>query len=355
MATAPNLVPYQEPTSALTFGKLLLEVAREMGVAYYGASGDEVAQIPVNIHDLEECKRHVNNGLLMFFADAPKTGWRFTRPVASMDLWSTVNKASGTTCTAVTDSGVTTVTATAASFSESMELHMMDVTTLTNDVMITKVISTTVCEVNLNGEAVWSAQTYSITTNGNYTMPPYFAGVANGQPSYGADSNEGVSLSWVDESKIRRWRENTNATTGDPFWLAHRLMYTDGLGKRLNSRRFEMLTYPTPQSTQTIDFPFEFHFDNMVDFSDVPPVPFVHDETIKAACLAVVERDVFDKPGRHSENYHGKALQQSHTIDGRMGPRHLGYFGNPGGFARDISLWRDNLYDRPDVTGTGFS
>jgi hypothetical protein len=355
MATAPNQVPYREPTSALTFGDLLLEVSREAGVAYYGADGDEEAQIPVNKHDLAEMKRHVNNGLLMFFNDAPKTGWRFARPVATVDLWGAV--AVGTdTVTAVTDSGVTTVTATAATFSESMVYHMIQVTDLTNDVMITKVLSTTVCEIDLNGESDFSTKTFGIASNGSYTMPPYFAGIANGQPTYVADSNEGVTVSWVDESKIRRYRENITDETGNPYWLAHSLMYTDGLGNRLNSRRFELLAYPKAGADQVVQFPFEFHFDKLVELSDNPPVPFVHDETIKAACLSVIERDVFDKPGRHSEAYNSKSLPQSHILDGRMGPRHLGYFGNPsGGLARDISLWRDLMYDRPDVTGTGFS
>jgi hypothetical protein len=357
MATSPNNVPYQEPTSALTFGDLILEVAREMGVAYYGAAGDEEIQIPINAPDLAECERHVNNGLRMFFADAPETGWRFLRPIATVDLWASDVTAAAITATAVTDSGRTVMTVTGASpLSESMEFKMVTVTDLTNQVMITKVLSTTTCEINLNGESDFSAKTFAITANGRYTLPPYFAGVTTGPPTYVADSDVGVGLSWANETEIRRWRESSDDSTGNPIWLAVRPMYTDGLGNRLMSRRWELLAYPTPSEDEVIEFPFEFHFDKMVDHLESPPVPFSHDECLKAACLAVIERDVYDRPGRHWANYHEKALPKSVVIDRRSAPRRLGYFGNhEGGTYRDISYWRGNIYDRPDVTGTGFN
>lgn len=352
MTTQPNKIPYREPTSVLDFGDLLLEVAREMGVAYYGENGDEVVQIPINSHDLAECKRHVNNGLRMFFADAPDTGWRFARPIFGLDIYGDVAINAARTCTAVTDSGRTLVTVTGGDvFCQSMELRPMTVTTLTNIVMIKKVLSPTQAEVDLNDQAVWTNQTFSILTQGIFTMPPYFAGMITGTPSYAADSNEGVTVAWVSEAKIRKWRENVTDETGDPFWLALRPMFVDALGNDLRRRRWEILAYPKPNDTQVIEFPIELHFDALVNLGDNPPVPYTHDETIKAACLAVVERDVYDKPGRHMENYLSKALQRSHQIDARMAPRALGYFGNPAvGPVRSIRHWRSHYYDRPEVT-----
>ena len=352
----PDLTPYQQATSALSFADLLLEVAREMGVAFYGAAGDEEPQIPVDVHDLFECKRHVNNGIRMFFADAPHTGWRFSRPVACTDIWGAVSKIAAATVTAVTDSGVTTMTATGSTpFKTTMEFKMVDVTGQTNNVMITKVISTSVVEIDLNGGAVFSSKTFGIANSGNYVLPPYFAGMVDGQPTYAADSNEGVSLSWVPESKIRRWRENVTDESGDPFWLATRIMKVDGIGNPLKSRRWELMTYPKTDDAQTIEFPFELHFDKLVELTDFPPVPIVHDETIKAACLAVIERDVYDKPGRHYTNYHSKALPQSHQMDARSGPRSLGYFGNPSTGRPSLENWRQQAYDRPTVTGDNFN
>lgn len=352
----PDLTPYQQATSALSFADLILEVARETGVAFYGAAGDEEPQIPVDKHDLFECKRHVNNGLRMFFADAPPTGWRFSRPVALTDIWGAVAKVSTATVTAVTDSGVTTMTATGSTpFLPSMELKMVDVTDLTLDVMITKVISTTVAEIDLNTESDFSAKTFGIANSGNYTLPPQFTGAIDGQPTYAADSNEGVSLSWVPESKIRRQRENVTDESGDPFWLATRIMKVDGIGNPLGHRRWLLMTYPKTDDAQVIEFPFELHFDKLVELTEFPPAPIVHDECIKAACLAVVERDAYDKPGRHWENYHSKALPASHQLDARTGPRSLGYFGNPSTGRPSLEDWRQSAYDRPEVTGDNFN
>lgn len=351
----PDLTPYRQANSALSFADLLLEVARELGIAHYGEAGDEEPQIPINQHDLFECKRHVNNGLRMFFADAPDTGWRFARPVAEVDIWGTVNIVTDTTVTAVTDSNVTIMTSSAAVFFDTMEFKMVSVTDQADDVMITRVISPTVAEIDLNGGSEFTAKTFSIANSGTYTLAPTFAGMVTGAPSYSAASNGGISLSWVDESTIRKWRENTLGESGDPFWLAVRIMKVDGIGNPLNSRRWELLTYPTAGNENTIEFPFELHFDQLVHLTDFPPVPLIHDECIKAACLAVVERDVYDKPGRHWANYHEKTLFRSHRLDARSGPRALGYFGNPSGARLSLAMWRQNAYNRPTVTGDNFN
>jgi hypothetical protein len=332
---------------------LLLEVAREMGAAYMGAAGDEVSQIPIDAYDLSECKRHVNNGLRKFFADAPPTGWRFARPVQTIDLWGAVGVVAGTTVTSVTDSGVTTMTATAASFCESMELKIIVVTDAdgSDDIMITKVLSSTKAEINRGDNSDFSASTYSIANNGNYTMPPHFAGMMTGTPTYVTNSNQGVSLSWVGEALIRQYRENITDETGDPFYLATRTMNVDGLGNPLNGRRWELMAYPRSSGTESVEFPMELHFDKLENLADLPPVPIVHDETLKAACLAVVERDVHDRPGRHWQDYHENALPRSHTLDARTGPRALGYFGDPSVGRPSIQQWRQTGYDRPAVTG----
>ncbi len=354
MATSPDNMPQREPTSAMTFGDLVLEVAHEMGVAFYGADGDEEAQVPDNAPDLSECERHVNNGLLKFFNDAPPSGWRFLRPVASVDLWASITTDSAVTGTSVTDSGVTVLTISGASpLSESMEGRMISVTGFTNQVMIVKVLSTSTAEINLNGESDLAGETFAITSTGAYTLPKYFAGMYSGKITYVAGSDVGVSIGWANDGAIRRLRVSSNDNTGNPLWAGVRIMHTDGMGEPLKARRWELVVYPTPSDDQVVEFPFEFHFDKMTDHQESPPVPFSHDETLKAVCLAVVERDVYDKPGRHTDSYR-EALVKSYEKDARTGPRSLGYFGNPSRGRLSISDWRNNVYDRPEVTGDNF-
>ena len=64
-----------EPTLALTFQDFLIRVAEYLGVAYYGASGDEAAQVPTDAHDLDVCKRLVNDGYRRFFNSNPSWNW----------------------------------------------------------------------------------------------------------------------------------------------------------------------------------------------------------------------------------------------------------------------------------------
>jgi hypothetical protein len=79
-----------EPNSALTYQDLILAVAERLGVAFYGASGDQAAQIPDSVtmpYELDRCKRFVQDGIRMFINDAPPAGWRWQRPLAEVDLW----------------------------------------------------------------------------------------------------------------------------------------------------------------------------------------------------------------------------------------------------------------------------
>ncbi|KKL50219.1 hypothetical protein LCGC14_2307650, partial [marine sediment metagenome] len=78
------------PTGALTFEDLIIEVAIKLGVAYYGAAGDKEAQVPIDVHDLSICKRVVNNAIRLFLSDAPPNGWRCQHPVASLTMWASV-------------------------------------------------------------------------------------------------------------------------------------------------------------------------------------------------------------------------------------------------------------------------
>lgn len=65
-----------DPTLKLTFGDLIIRVAEFLGIAYYGAAGNEAAQAPVDVHDLDKVKRVVNDGYRRFLGDNER-GWSF--------------------------------------------------------------------------------------------------------------------------------------------------------------------------------------------------------------------------------------------------------------------------------------
>lgn len=348
----------REPTSTLTFADLIIEVARKIGVAYYGPDGTSEVQVPVDAHDLAECKRHVNNAIRMFINDGPEpNSWNWLRPVATLFIWGEINVDADNTVSSggydpLTDK--TLITAEAASFYETMELKTLVVTGV-GSFTVTDYVSSTQVKVRGNATAV-SAATWSMDSEGSFTLPRDFGGEYLGDITYVSDTNQGVSIDWVDESRIRQWREDITDETGDPFWAAIRVA---GAGedsvarlRKDTKRRWELLLYPQPDEVMEVTFPYLIGFDKLTDLDEVPPTPFPHDEAIKAACLAIVEKDVEDRMGVNWDYYTTKALPKSYSVDARSRPKKLGYNGNPAsGLSQSgIKFFRNKVYDRPRVS-----
>lgn len=334
-----------EPTSILTFQDLIIEVARKIGVASYGATGDGVVAIPTDARDLDDCKRHVNNGIRMFINDGPRpNGWRWLNPVATLTIWGNQGVSATKTVTGGPFTGGTTVlTANVDSFYPTMEFK---------DIVITGVGTfniesyTSATQVTVTGDAsTASSATWSMTADGNYVLPQTFGGQYTGEITYGPDTNQGIDIRWQSETMVRQWREDVTDETGDPYWAAVRPM-TIGSPRR----RWELLVYPKPDEVMILKFPYTLHFNSLVNLTDVPPSPIGHDEAVKAACLAVAEKDVEGMQGPDWEYYTTSALPASHRIDALSAPKRLGYFGNPtGGPTGSIHDFRRNWYDRPPV------
>lgn len=337
-----------EPTSALTFEDLIIEVARMIGIAYFGGTGDGPVQVPQDAHDLDECKRHVNNGIRMFINDGPSpNGWFWLRPVSSLTMWAPVAEKDGRTVSGGTYDATddeTQITSTEDVFYPSMEEKTI---VLNNGSEYTLKRYDSASTFYVDGDASSeSGEKFSIDTGGSYTLPRDFSGAFTGDITYAENVNQGVSLTWVNEAMIRQWRENIVDETGDPYWVAVRVMNT---GRP--RRRWELLAYPEPDEDMEVLFPYMKHFDKLTDLKEVHPAPFSHDETIKAACLAVAEKDVEGAPGSNWQYYSQRALPNSHRIDAMSAPKRLGYFGNPRvAGAPSIHEFRNQWYQRPDVS-----
>jgi hypothetical protein len=337
-----------EPTSTLTFRDLVKEVAHKLGIGYYGSDGTEELQAPTDTHDLDECKRHVNNAIRMFINDAPRpNGWRWLSPVGSMVLFAPVAEKDGRTVSGGSYDSTedeTQVTSTEDIFHPSMEEKTL---TLNNGNTYTLKRHVDAKNFYVDGDASGeSSEKFSIDPDGSWTMPRDFSGQVTGEITYDSNTNQGVSLNWVNEAMIRAWREDITDETGDPFWVALRVMST---GRP--RRRWELVAYPEPDEDFVILFPYTIHFDKLTDLAETPPFPFSHDETVRAACRAVVERDVENVPGPDYQYYSRQCLPNSHRIDAQSAPRALGYFGNPGArSAPGIHEFRARWYQRPDVS-----
>jgi len=320
-----------------------------MGTTSFGADGDEELQVPTDVQDLAEAKRMVNNAIRMFINDSPPSGWRWTKPIGSFELWSTVAVDSANTVTFAgydPASNKTTITITTAAFFETMEEKTLSLTT-TGDQTITDYVSSTSVKVSGELTSTIDGETFSVTADGNYTLPANFTATPSGQIAFAANSNLGVGLDWASESVIRQWRSDTEQT-GDPFAAAVRAKATI-VGSR---RRSELMVYPTPNADVTVEFPIEVSFDKLVEFTDLLPTPISQDENVKAAVLAVSDKDGEGIMGSDWDYYKSTALSNAHRIDHRLAPKKIGSFNNPGNSsnAEAIRVFRSRLFQRPNVS-----
>lgn len=339
-----------EPTSAMTFRDLIVEVAHKLGTAHYGADGREEPQPPEDGHDLAEAKRIVNSGVRMFIADGPPpNGWRWLRPTSAFALWKTVHPDPDNILTPGlydSDTDSTVMVAQKDTFFETMEERTIEIEDGGGEWTIRSVNSAT--EISVRGDAtIVVPAKFKIESNANYTLPRDFGGQYLGGITFEANTQRGVPIDWTDEVTIRRWRENVTKETGTPFWAAIRLM-----SKGKPRRRWELMTYPDPDELFIVEFPYVLHFDKMVDLDEVPPAPFGHDEAIKAAVRAKAEMEIDDAPKVDFQYYREVALPNSWRVDAQSAPKKLGYFYNPGTFRGEATIqrFRAEMYQRPKVT-----
>lgn len=79
-----------ESTLALDFEDLILRVAEHLGLAVYAAS--TAAAIPTDVHDLDLCKRLVNEGWRRFYNSNPKWNWPDRNIDITMDSAGTTDR-----------------------------------------------------------------------------------------------------------------------------------------------------------------------------------------------------------------------------------------------------------------------
>ncbi len=275
-----------EPTGVLTFEDLVKRVAREAGIAYYGSTGQERNMIPIDVHDLDKCKEVVNDGIRMFISDAPPTGWRWMRRIASVTM--TVTRVTGTADAADADDSnpATATTLTDATLEDTYDtdddlvgwwIYILTGTGASSYAQITDyTASGGVVEVadwldengNLSGTYPVATDTFAITpieTVGGdisrYPLPENFGGDPAGRIEYAGSTNHASVINWCDEALIRAKRAVT-IITGYPRYAAIRSL--EPTSNTLSpKRRFEIIFDPQPVAADTVEFPYSLYFDNL--------------------------------------------------------------------------------------------
>lgn len=306
-----------EPTSALTFANLQTEVAILLGISYRGADGTEVDQPPTDTQDAHKVKRIINNAIRMLISDAPTEGWSWLRPTASIVLWADIAVDSTVTAAGVyeaDETGYTTITASEATFYQSMELHDIVITDI-GTYEIAQYISST--QVLISGDHAFTGKTFSIAADGNYTLPQTFGGQYEGPLRYAEDSGIANTIHWRSQFDIQDRRQISGSYSGYPDIAAVR--------KTSTSRRWELMVSPEPATTCTVEMVYPLHFDSLTSDSDLHPAGHSFDEVVLAACKARAEMEDSPLIPGNVEYYRQVALPSARKIDARTRPKSLGH------------------------------
>lgn len=266
-----------EPTSALSIEDLVLRVARESGIAFHGATGQERAMVPIDPHDLDLCLRIVRDGIRLFRSTAPMKGWRWMRRIMSVAM--TATRVTGT-ADAADGTSLTDLTL-ADTYDTNDDLKDWYIYTLTgagagSHAQITGYTGATgKCDVadwldvrgNPGGTDPDADSTFAITpveTVGGdihrYPLAENFGGSADGPIQYEANTNHAANISWRDESFIRN-RRSISTQSGYPLYAALRQLepYASGATPK---RRFEIMFEPEPSTADTVEFPYSVYTDD---------------------------------------------------------------------------------------------
>jgi hypothetical protein len=253
-----------EPTSALTFYDLILRVAKAAECAYYGATGQERAMIPIEPEVLDRCKMVVNDAIRGFIATAPVHGWRWRNRDMKVNL---VRAYEGTAtagaATSLTDGDI--AGDYADDFFNGYVLRIVAGTGLDEYATITDYVGTSgqfLFTALSEGSTPDTTSQYRICRStqvidsdpARYLLTQDFQGEVAGDITFEAESNA-CGIEWTSEADIRRSRE-IDVTTGDAPFVA-------AIKPNSTKRRWELIVDPSPTAEHTIVFPYKAGFDNL--------------------------------------------------------------------------------------------
>jgi hypothetical protein len=242
-----------EPIGSKTFKDLVTSVARFAGLAYYGASGDEEAMVPIDRHDRIVCQRIVNDGIRRFIGDAPPNGWRWQQRINYTTLKvKTEGTASSGSATTLVDSTYADVYAD--DYYNDCIIEIIGGKGIGEHALVTDFTGLT-CTFTFSALSGGSTpdSTSEFVVGHRYILPQDFGGDISGPIRYIRDSNRGRRIDWAHYAEIAVLRENV-AHTGYPYLAAI---------KPYGDRRWEINVYPDSQTDEVIEFPYLKYFNEM--------------------------------------------------------------------------------------------
>lgn len=284
-----------ESSLTITYEELQREVANVLGFGLQNWDDDEYAMID----------RYIQSGLRMFYSPAPLDGkthqWSFMRPMG--EISTTAPYSTGTIEIA---SGVVTLTggtfpswAAGGDIVVSSRVYAVD--TRDSDTQVTLEDTTL---------TVASGATYELRRYA-YDLPDDWGGLDSPITFQPGTNSLRMPIKRVDENEIRIDRQYDNITTW-PRKFAVRVKTHDATV----GTRYEILFHPSSDQAYHLEYRYKANPNDLSKTNKYHLGGFPHSETVKAACLAAVERES-DEVNGPRQAYYMERLQASISIDRR--------------------------------------
>lgn len=180
--------------------------------------------------------------------------WSFLRPLTTLVLWPTLSVGTATV-TGVYD-GVTTITATAASFYASMIGRTLTITDV-GDFTVTGYTSSTV--ITVAGDATCAGKTFSMTADA-YGLPSGFAGLESPMVFVSSDATRRRTLEEAGTEQLDILQRD-NTSTGVPSLYGLRLRSSD------IPSRYDLTVWPEPDAVYTSRIRYRYQPSALADSS----------------------------------------------------------------------------------------
>jgi len=284
-----------ESTLSITYEELQREVANVLGFGLQNWDDDEYAMID----------RYIQSGLRMFYSPAPLDGkthqWSFMRPIA--EITTTAPYSTGTIEIA---SGVVTLTSgTFPSWAAGGDIvvnsKVYAVDTRDSDTQVTLEDTT----LTVAAGATYELRRYA------YDLPDDWGGIDSPVTFQPGTNSLRMPIKQVDENDIRIERQYDNITSWPQKFAVRVKTHDPTVGTR-----YEILFHPSADQAYSLQYRYKANPNNLSKTNKYPLGGFPHAETIKAACLAAVERES-DEVNGPRQAYYLERLQASISIDRR--------------------------------------
>lgn len=281
----------------MAFTSLAMTLAdyRIAAIAEIGYGGTAYASLDAG--ESAEIDRLIRRAEATFWLHPPGVDpphvWSCLRDPGLLDLWGDVAiKAAVTVSGGAFAAGVTTITATAASFYETMIGKQMVITTI-GTFTIASYTSATVVVVTGNASAA-AAKTFSIASNGNFPMPADFESPESSTITFTGNAWT-PDIELIEERIVTGFRA-AQTQTGYPQYAAIRWSLSDGTAIQAQ----ELIVWPEPDTHYEVSIPYMVQPQAMNASTDYPRGGPEMADALLSVVLAVCEEA---KGGRRGDRW----------------------------------------------------